>query len=180
MIEVWTRRVNDMSHRILLLALLLFPALARAECNCFPEEVLPDNMFPSIRFETSMGDIVVELNRMRAPATANNFLRYVLEGEYNGTIFHRVIPEFVVQGGGYTPDFAERKLHDPVDADNVTAKLEEKIRRQLEVRGPMTQRELIQFTNARRAGLYFFENAIKNLIKADEVFFEKNTYHLKA
>ena len=75
-----------------------------------------------------------------------------------------------------------RKLHDPVDADNVTAKLEEKIRRQLEVRGPMTQRELIQFTNARRAGLYFFENAIKNLKKVDEVFFEKktNTFHLKA
>ena len=103
-----------MSHRILLLTLLLFPVLAQADCDCFGEDVIPDNMFPSIRFETSMGNIVVELNRMRAPATSNNFLRYALEGAYNGTIFHRVIPEVVVQGGGYTPDFTERKLHDPV------------------------------------------------------------------
>ena len=114
MIGLWTRRVIDMSHRILVLALLLFPILARADCDCFPEDVIPDNMFPSIRFETSMGDVVVELNRMRAPATANNFLRYALEGAYDGTIFHRVIPDFVVQGGGYSPDFEERNLHDPV------------------------------------------------------------------
>ena len=114
MIELWTQWVTDMSHRFLLIALLLLPALTRADCDCFPQDVIPDNMFPSIIFETSMGNIVVELNRMRAPATANNFLRYVLEGAYNGTIFHRVIPDFVVQGGGYTPDFIERKLHEPV------------------------------------------------------------------
>jgi peptidyl-prolyl cis-trans isomerase A (cyclophilin A) len=71
-------------------------------------------MFPSIRFETSMGNIVVELNRMRAPATSNNFLRYAIEGTYDGTIFHRVIADFVVQGGGYEPDYTERKLHEPV------------------------------------------------------------------
>ncbi len=58
-----------------------------------------------------MGEIVVELNRMRAPATVNNFLRYVLEGEYDGTIFHRVMPGFVVQGGGYTQDFEEKILY---------------------------------------------------------------------
>jgi len=71
-------------------------------------------MFPSVRFETSMGMVVVELNRLRAPATVNNFLAYVLDGSYDGTIFHRVIPNFVVQGGGYSPDFTERKLHKPV------------------------------------------------------------------
>lgn len=85
-----------------------------AACDCSPEELLPDNMFPSIELETSMGKIVVELNRMRAPATSNNFLRYVLDGAYDDTIFHRVMPGFVVQGGGYSPDFDERDLHDPV------------------------------------------------------------------
>ena len=58
-----------------------------------------------------MGEIVVELNRLRAPASANNFLRYVLEGEYDGTIFHRVMPGFVVQGGGYTKEIEEKTLH---------------------------------------------------------------------
>ena len=61
-----------------------------------------------------MGNIVVELNRMRAPATSNNFLRYVFDGTYDGTIFHRVMPGFVVQGGGYERDYTERELHEPV------------------------------------------------------------------
>lgn len=99
---------------VLLLTLLLFPGVSTAECNCSPEELLPDNMFPSIELETSMGKVVVELNRMRAPATSNNFLRYVLDGAYDGTIFHRVMPGFVVQGGGYSPDFEDRDLNDPV------------------------------------------------------------------
>ena len=94
---------------------LAISALAlAAEPECAPEEVIPDNLFPSIKLETSMGDIVVELNRRRAPITANNFLRYVLAGEYNGTIFHRVMPGFVVQGGGYTESFEERELFPPI------------------------------------------------------------------
>lgn len=82
--------------------------------DCFPPDLIPDNMFPTIKLETSMGDIEVELNRMRAPITSNNFLRYVLEGEYDGTIFHRVMPGFVVQGGGYTKAIEEKTLHDNV------------------------------------------------------------------
>jgi peptidyl-prolyl cis-trans isomerase A (cyclophilin A) len=81
---------------------------------CFPEDVLPDNRFPSVRLETSMGDIVVELNRLRAPVSSNNFLRYVLEKKYDNTIFHRVMPGFVVQGGGYTETLEERELHPPI------------------------------------------------------------------
>lgn len=96
-------------------ALLLGAALnANAQFDCFPEEVLPDNYFPSVKLETSEGDIVVELNRMRAPVTANNFLRYVLDGHYDGTVFHRVIADFVVQGGGYTEDFEEKPVRDPI------------------------------------------------------------------
>jgi len=82
--------------------------------ECFPEDVLPENRFPSVRLETSMGDIVVELNRLRAPVSANNFLRYVLEKKYDKTIFHRVMPGFVVQGGGYTESLEERELHPPI------------------------------------------------------------------
>ncbi len=96
----------------LVLSLLMIPVTSwAANPDCFPREMIPDNLFPSVKLETSMGDVVVELNRMRAPATVNNFLRYVLEGEYDGTIFHRVMPGFVVQGGGYTKEIVEKTLH---------------------------------------------------------------------
>ena len=99
----------------IVLVLMSIPLTAwSADEDCFPKEMIPDNMFPMVKLETSMGDIVVELNRMRAPMTSNNFLRYVLEGEYDGTIFHRVMAGFVVQGGGYTKDIEEKTLHDNV------------------------------------------------------------------
>jgi peptidyl-prolyl cis-trans isomerase A (cyclophilin A) len=82
--------------------------------DCFPPEMIPDNMFPVVVMETSMGTVEVELNRMRAPITSNNFLRYVLEGEYDGTVFHRVMIGFVVQGGGYTRDYEEKKLYENI------------------------------------------------------------------
>lgn len=103
-----------MHQRLALFLLLLWPAALLAEPDCFPEEVLPDNPFPAVELTTSMGTIVVELNRNRAPATVNNFLRYVLDGRYDNTIFHRVIADFVVQGGGYTPDIEEREVNAPV------------------------------------------------------------------
>lgn len=82
--------------------------------QCEPEDVLPENAFPTVKFETSMGEFTVELNRMRAPATVNNFLRYALDGHYDGTIFHRVINDFVVQGGGYDAEFNEVPVREPV------------------------------------------------------------------
>ena len=69
-------------------------------------QIQADNYYPRVKFETSMGDIVVELNRSKAPITVNNFLRYALKRGYEGTIFHRVIADFVVQGGGYDEQFA--------------------------------------------------------------------------
>ena len=68
-------------------------------------QIQPDNYYPRVKIETTMGDIVVELDRRRAPITVNNFLRYVDKRAYEGTIFHRIVPGFVVQGGGYTADF---------------------------------------------------------------------------
>jgi len=101
---------------VLLLALLWTLPLAApaAGPECFPPEVLPDNLFPAVRLETSMGEIQVELNRRRAPATVNNFLRYVVAKRYDNTIFHRVMPGFVVQGGGYTEAIEERELFPPI------------------------------------------------------------------
>lgn len=94
------------------LLLILTPVTSwSVDKECFGPEMIPDNMFPIVKLETSMGIIEVELNRMRAPISANNFLRYVLEGEYDGTIFHRVMPGFVVQGGGYTKDIEEKTMH---------------------------------------------------------------------
>lgn len=57
---------------------------------------------PQVTLATSLGNIVVELNPEAAPATVNNFLNYIYQSYYNGTLFHRVIPNFVIQGGGYT------------------------------------------------------------------------------
>jgi len=105
------------SLKVLLFAVVLACAAANIQAatpECFPEVVLPNNLFPSVRLETSMGDIVVELDRNRAPVTANNFLRYVLEKKYDNTIFHRVMPGFVVQGGGYTEALEERELFPPI------------------------------------------------------------------
>ena len=58
---------------------------------------------PRVRVKTSSGDIVLELDRQKAPVSVDNFLVYVQDGTYNGTIFHRVIPNFMIQGGGFEP-----------------------------------------------------------------------------
>lgn len=68
----------------------------------------------TVKLETDLGVITVELFPDEAPVTVENFLSYVRSGFYNGTIFHRVIPGFVVQGGGYTFDFSEKPTHDPI------------------------------------------------------------------
>jgi len=67
-----------------------------------------------VKLQTSMGDIIIELNEEAAPVTVKNFLRYIEEGFYDGTIFHRVIPSFMVQGGGFTADMKQKKPHEPI------------------------------------------------------------------
>ena len=70
---------------------------------------------PRIKISTRLGDIVVELNADAAPKTVANVLRYVDEGFYAGTLFHRVIPGFMIQGGGLTRDMANKPNHAPVE-----------------------------------------------------------------
>ena len=73
-----------------------------------------------IIFNTNHGPISIELNSEKAPKSAENFLQYAKKGFYNGTIFHRVIDGFMIQGGGFEPGMSQKANHDPIDneADN--------------------------------------------------------------
>ncbi len=81
-------------------SLLATPALAQAN--------------PKVRLNTSAGDIVLELYPEKAPKTVENFLQYVREQHYDGTIFHRVIDGFMIQGGGFTADFQQKATRAPI------------------------------------------------------------------
>jgi len=85
-----------------LLVLLFFAHLAWAEN-------------PRVEIRTSTGSFVLELYPEKAPKTVANFLRYTQEGFYNGTIFHRVIDGFMIQGGGFDPDMRQRATHAPIE-----------------------------------------------------------------
>ena len=76
--------------------------------------ISPGNIYPQVKFETSMGVIIVELDRLKAPITVENFLQHVAKKEYDNTVFHRVIADFVVQGGGYDTDYIARKVGDDI------------------------------------------------------------------
>lgn len=78
--------------------------------STFSYAIDPTNIYPKVKLETSMGVIVVELDRVKAPITVNNFLEYVVKGEYNNTIFHRIIDDFIVQGGAYDAKFTAKEL----------------------------------------------------------------------
>ena len=73
-----------------------------------------------VKLETTLGDIVLDLDEEKAPKTVANFLSYVEKGHYDGTIFHRVIDGFMIQGGGMTEDMREKATGDPIEneADN--------------------------------------------------------------
>jgi len=87
------------SPKALLLIVLCAPLLALAA--------------PQVELKTSMGTIVVELNAEKAPKTVDNFLAYVRDGFYDGTIFHRVIDGFMIQGGGFTVGMKEKPIQRP-------------------------------------------------------------------
>ncbi|MGD9079986.1 MAG: peptidylprolyl isomerase [Desulfobacterales bacterium] len=70
---------------------------------------------PRVEMDTTKGKIVLELDADKAPKTVENFLAYVDAGFYDGTIFHRVIPNFMIQGGGFTADMQQKKTRAPID-----------------------------------------------------------------
>jgi peptidyl-prolyl cis-trans isomerase B (cyclophilin B) len=75
---------------------------------------------PKVKLQTSLGDIIIELNPEKAPITSQNFLDYVESGFYEGTIFHRIIPGFMAQGGGFDTEFVQKDTQPPIknEADN--------------------------------------------------------------
>jgi len=90
----------------------------RQSVSTAPAEGQPAN--PRVLIETSKGNITVELFTRNAPQSVGNFINYVKTGFYDGLVFHRVIPGFMIQGGGMTPDMAERPRNAPIrnEADN--------------------------------------------------------------
>ena len=96
-----------MKYVLLVLALCL-PVLPVAA------ETAPDTPAPEVLIRTSEGDITLRLYPDKSPLTVANFLTYVDSGFYNGTIFHRVKPNFMIQGGGFLPDMTEKATREPV------------------------------------------------------------------
>jgi cyclophilin family peptidyl-prolyl cis-trans isomerase len=106
-------RRKDMFYRLLVFLLLLSQPLLAVAGDAVPRKA-------NVVMETTMGTIKLELFDDKAPITCVNFRRYVNEGFFNGLIFHRVIPGFVVQGGGFEPGMKKRNTHEPIvnEADN--------------------------------------------------------------
>ena len=92
----------------------------------FTTASLADQHNPKVYMKTDLGEVVFELYPGKAPATVANFLQYCRDGFYAGTIFHRVVPGFVVQGGGYTFDYVRKETREPVknESDNGLLNLE--------------------------------------------------------
>lgn len=105
---------NAMVRTLVVLGLVLAATLAGGRA------VRAEGSNPLVKLETSKGDIVLELNAEKAPATTENFLTYVKDGFYDGLVFHRVISGFMVQGGGMDENMTEKETKAPIqnEADN--------------------------------------------------------------
>jgi len=94
-----------MKRRLALISLMLFPVIASCEPTKETEKPsAPTSKVAKVRLKTSKGDIVIEMNAEKAPITVENFLSYVKKKQYDGTVFHRVINGFMIQGGGFTQE----------------------------------------------------------------------------
>jgi cyclophilin family peptidyl-prolyl cis-trans isomerase len=110
---------------VVLASVLLLAVFTTAKPQDAQEENASENesgagMEEIVVLETSMGNIDIELDRENAPVTVENFMNYVNLGFYDGTVFHRVIPGFMVQGGGFTTDGTEKETNAPIklESDN--------------------------------------------------------------
>src|SRR5882724_1104373 len=99
----------QLTNRLGTLAITLVAAVAAIGVGCTSAAEKPSNpQNPIVTISTSQGDMKVELYKDKAPKTVENFLAYTNEKFYDGTIFHRVIPRFMLQGGGFTPDMKQK------------------------------------------------------------------------
>jgi cyclophilin family peptidyl-prolyl cis-trans isomerase len=132
--------------------LALFQTVAAPAAQ--PLTAAPGN--PTVLISTSLGDITVELYKDRAPVSVQNFLQYVSEGFYTGTIFHRVIPGFMIQGGGFTPELVEKPTHPPIRNEATNGLTN--------IRGTLA---MARTEALRSATAQFFINTSDNRIKLD-------------
>ena len=93
-------------------------ALGLCVAGLLPLLAAPAAWADKVRLNTSAGDIVLDLDREKAPKTVENFVQYVKAGHYNGTIFHRVIDGFMIQGGGMTADMKEKPTRAPIPLES--------------------------------------------------------------
>jgi peptidyl-prolyl cis-trans isomerase B (cyclophilin B) len=102
--------------RVIAVSLMLFFTSTLS----FATENSMTNTSPKVKLQTSLGAITIQLDAAKAPVSTENFLGYVKKGFYSGTIFHRVIPGFMAQGGGFTKDMEQKAVHKPIkiEADN--------------------------------------------------------------
>lgn len=96
--------------RTLILSMML---LLTSTLSFATEKTMSDTQ-TKVKLTTTLGEIIIQLNAEKAPVSSANFLTYVNEGFYNGTIFHRVIPDFMAQGGGFDTSFTQKAVHAPI------------------------------------------------------------------
>jgi peptidyl-prolyl cis-trans isomerase B (cyclophilin B) len=107
--------MKTLNRLILAMLLCILPFTAGAT-----EPTATGDSTVTVRMQTNKGTIVLELDAGKAPATVANFVEYAKSGFYDGTIFHRVIPRFMIQGGGFQPGMTQKAARDPIknEADN--------------------------------------------------------------
>ena len=110
--------MRSIANLTLCIGAALVPVTAIAQSPAKP--AASPKVDTKVEISTSMGSIVVELDAAKAPKTVENFLKYVDDKHYDGTIFHRVIQSFMIQGGGFTADLSRKSTRDPImnEADN--------------------------------------------------------------
>lgn len=106
--------IRTFAKTILLATSLVVPLAAHAETSTASSTTNPKDAQVTVEMKTNKGTIVLELNADKAPNTVKNFLTYANEGFYNGTIFHRVINGFMIQGGGFNADMVQKPTHDTI------------------------------------------------------------------
>lgn len=103
---------------ILLMTALAYGATSETPLEA-PGKVIKNKSMPHVVLDTNKGQIVLELTPDKAPITVKNFLGYVDSGFYNGLVFHRVINDFMIQGGGFTPDMSQRAVQAPIKNESL-------------------------------------------------------------
>ncbi len=100
--------------RLSLFILTILMSFQLLAANTKGQYIQPNNLSPKVRIETSMGNIIIELDRYRAKITVNNFLGYVTRGQYNKTLIHRVEEGYLIQGGGFMTNYFDVESDDPI------------------------------------------------------------------